>query len=630
MKKRFGRRHLVHLVRDRDVERDFPRRGKRKVPVAVWVALVLGVVVVSVIYLAGSDEGVDLSPKTSGKLICDPNGDRSLNIADAIALGNYVTNGVKLAGNGDCDESGKVNIADAEYLLAYLFGGVQNGQIVYSSSALAQAASAGLPVCTYLFLRGDANHDGSVNIADGIIILNYLFFGVIPDCLNAADVNDDDAVNIADAIYLLNYLFVPGSSSPVAVDPSEFSIPLDVCDGVDNDGDGGVDEDCLSWSNFYPTTASLGDFHAYSVKETFDSNGESTGYVVTGDRFYSIPNPKGGQLTDANVYTVKLTLEGSVEWAYEFGEPYPSWERGRSVHQVFDSFGNPDGYVIAGSIEGIGDDNVLLFKLDNVGMLDLSFGSSNLGYVIYDSDITPNTNGNNDFGQWVEQTNDGGFIISAVTNENIHAGGEFAYLIKTDYDGIDQTLGSPNLFSGAQGYSVDIYNDGSYFTSGYSSLFKTTDSSGTHIDWEINSYGIMREGHILPNNELIVAGHQQIAQSGTDISRINLFSSFNPPQLLDFNTFTSSPVWSRFYSVYPSLDGGFIGAGHTTSNYVTPFLVKTTYGLDEEWSHDDYLPSNIIWGDFQSVVQTSDQGYIAAGSGGADFFVVKTDHLGNI
>ncbi len=60
------------------------------------------------------------------------------------------------------------------------------------------------------FIRGDANTDASVNLADGIKILNTLFQGDTFACEIALDTNRDCSVNIADAIYLLNFLFVGG------------------------------------------------------------------------------------------------------------------------------------------------------------------------------------------------------------------------------------------------------------------------------------------------------------------------------------------------------------------------------------------------------------------------------------
>jgi len=65
------------------------------------------------------------------------------------------------------------------------------------------------------FTRGDVNEDKNVNIADAIYILQFLFSnGPAPGCFDATDVNDDGRINIADAIYLLQYLFGGGAKPP--------------------------------------------------------------------------------------------------------------------------------------------------------------------------------------------------------------------------------------------------------------------------------------------------------------------------------------------------------------------------------------------------------------------------------
>ncbi|MCA8959831.1 MAG: DUF1800 domain-containing protein, partial [Planctomycetes bacterium] len=63
------------------------------------------------------------------------------------------------------------------------------------------------------FVRGDANQDGAVQVADPIFLLGYLFSGGAPlPCDDAADANDDEEIDLADAISLLHYLF--GSAPP--------------------------------------------------------------------------------------------------------------------------------------------------------------------------------------------------------------------------------------------------------------------------------------------------------------------------------------------------------------------------------------------------------------------------------
>ncbi len=64
------------------------------------------------------------------------------------------------------------------------------------------------------FLRGDCNADGTINLADPIYNLGYMFGKVPSICLDAQDTNDDGNVDIADIIYSLRYLFANGPSPP--------------------------------------------------------------------------------------------------------------------------------------------------------------------------------------------------------------------------------------------------------------------------------------------------------------------------------------------------------------------------------------------------------------------------------
>ena len=65
------------------------------------------------------------------------------------------------------------------------------------------------------FQRGDANGTGSVNIADGIFLLQFLYQdGPTATCLDAADANDDGVIDVADAIYILATLKSGGTLPP--------------------------------------------------------------------------------------------------------------------------------------------------------------------------------------------------------------------------------------------------------------------------------------------------------------------------------------------------------------------------------------------------------------------------------
>ncbi|MEE8143403.1 MAG: hypothetical protein V3T77_09910, partial [Planctomycetota bacterium] len=62
-----------------------------------------------------------------------------------------------------------------------------------------------------LFVRGNANNDAFLNLADIIYILDYLFTnGPEPPCLASADTDDSGSINISDSVYLGLYLFAEG------------------------------------------------------------------------------------------------------------------------------------------------------------------------------------------------------------------------------------------------------------------------------------------------------------------------------------------------------------------------------------------------------------------------------------
>jgi hypothetical protein len=62
------------------------------------------------------------------------------------------------------------------------------------------------------YLAGDPNHDGMVDVADVVYLINYLFLGGSePDPFESGDANGDGQVDIGDVVYLANYLFLGGA-----------------------------------------------------------------------------------------------------------------------------------------------------------------------------------------------------------------------------------------------------------------------------------------------------------------------------------------------------------------------------------------------------------------------------------
>ncbi len=92
---------------------------------------------------------------------------------------------------------------------------VDTGTISFTARAEDAVGSADEMLLTIEVLDyyecGDANSDAAINIADAVYLISYIFKGgPAPDPLCAGDVDNDDAVNIADAVYVINYIFKGG------------------------------------------------------------------------------------------------------------------------------------------------------------------------------------------------------------------------------------------------------------------------------------------------------------------------------------------------------------------------------------------------------------------------------------
>ncbi|GEM_PF-3642847 len=135
----------------------------------------------------------------------------------------------------------------------------------------------------------------------------------------------------------------------------------------------------------------------YSLQQTSDG-----GYIITGRKY----------INRRCVYLVKMDSSLNEQWSKTFCTGSGDSE-GRSVRQTSDG-----GYIIAGYKEGSGDNygDIYLLKTDSSGntVWEKTFGRSNW-----------------DGGYSVQQTSDGGYIVTGYTND----GRNHIYLIKTDSSG---------------------------------------------------------------------------------------------------------------------------------------------------------------------------------------------------
>jgi hypothetical protein len=103
--------------------------------------------------------------------------------------------------------------------MEFMDAAVSSGIFTYKVSAIV-GGKASFPASAFLstftppgtFLRGDANRDSRVDIADVVFILGALFYGGALSCRDAADSNDDGFADLTDAIHLLGFLFLGGEA----------------------------------------------------------------------------------------------------------------------------------------------------------------------------------------------------------------------------------------------------------------------------------------------------------------------------------------------------------------------------------------------------------------------------------
>ena len=78
-------------------------------------------------------------------------------------------------------------------------------------NSCAQLIGAFGVACQDCLVRGDVDHNGSVNIADLSYLVTYLFLsGPAPPCPEEGDVDANGAINVVDLTYLVDYLFFSG------------------------------------------------------------------------------------------------------------------------------------------------------------------------------------------------------------------------------------------------------------------------------------------------------------------------------------------------------------------------------------------------------------------------------------
>jgi uncharacterized delta-60 repeat protein len=350
---------------------------------------------------------------------------------------------------------------------------------------------------------------------------------------------------------------------------------------------------------------------AYSFQQTSDG-----GYIVGG---YTFSFGAGSY----DFFLMKTDANGNIIWAKTYGGTNDDWAY--SVQQTSDG-----GYIVAGYTNsfGAGSWDIFLVKTDANGNLQWAktYGGTSA-----------------DFAYSVQQTSDGGYILTGYT-ESFGAGGRDIFLIKTDANGDVQWAKTYGGTGEDWAYSVQQTSDGGYivaggtlsFGAGGDILLIKTDANGD-VQWAKTyggtDYDYAYSVQQTSDGGYIVAGWTISFGAGdVDIFLIKTDANGN---IIWAKTYGGTD-YDYAYSVQQTSDGGYIAAGWTSSfgaGNRDIFLIKTDANGDTIWAKTFGGTSNDL---AYSVQQTSDGGYIVAGwtssfgAGNRDIFLIKTDANGDI
>ena len=250
-----------------------------------------------------------------------------------------------------------------------------------------------------------------------------------------------------------------------------------------------------------------------------------------------------------------------------------------------------------------------------------------------------------EIGNSVQQTNDGGYIITGWTF-SFGNGNSDVYLIKTDVNGVEQWSQTFGGTGWEEGRSVQQTTDGGYIICGDTESFGNGNgdvylikTNGNGVEQWSQTFGGTENdrGHSVQQTNdggYIICGYSKSIGIGLHHDFYLIKIDGNGNQIWD-QIFPQTNE-SVGFSVRQTNDGGYIFTGHTETYGVGDgdvYLIKTNGNGVEQWSQT-FGGTGYDGG--YSVQQTNDGGYIICGekgdlvNGTEDVYLIKTDSQGSL
>ena len=334
----------------------------------------------------------------------------------------------------------------------------------------------------------------------------------------------------------------------------------------------------------YTKSFGVGDIDFYLLKtNSIGTLDWARTYGGTGTDFgrWAIPTNDGGfaigGCTDMNAtgydfYLVKTATDGTIQWTKTYGGTAD--EEAYCLQQT-----NDGGYILSGYTRSFGlsqpggNDDMYVVKTASDGSLQWSnaYGGSSIDYYAYS----------------LKQTNDGGFVVTGSTY-SFGQGFNDVYLVKTASDGSIQWT---KTFGGSvddYGNSVQQTADGGYVVCGYSNSFSGSagndiylvkTSSDGNMQWT-KTYGGTNSDvgwsvYQTPDAGFVITGGTRSYGAGND--DVFLVKTTSDGTLQWSQTFGGSQ-YEVANSVRQTSDGGFVLCGYTNTfgpTLVNVYLIKT-------------------------------------------------------